>query len=51
LIFESRGNQLVGIHHHANIESTKVVIIVVGGPQTKFGSHRQSIHLARYIAF
>ncbi len=50
LIFESRGNQLVGIHHHANKPSTKGVIIVVGGPQTKFGSHRQFVHLARYLA-
>lgn len=42
---------LVAVHHHAIEKSVGLgVIIVVGGPQYRVGSHRQFIELARYLA-
>jgi len=54
VIFNSNGKQLIAIEHlplptnqnHPN----KGVIIVVGGPQTRVGSHRLFVHLARALA-
>lgn len=50
VIFKSNNNQLVAVHHHANNSSNLGVVIVVGGPQTKYGSHRQFVELARSLA-
>ena len=55
VIFISRGKQLVAIEHlpePSSIHSAhkKAVIIVVGGPQTRVGSHRLFVHLARALA-
>jgi len=54
MLFKSGNKQLVGIHHHKNksvlLEKSKAVIIVVGGPQTRVGSHRQFVSLARSLA-
>ncbi|NQY63582.1 MAG: hydrolase 1, exosortase A system-associated [Alteromonadaceae bacterium] len=55
VVFNSRGKQLIGVCHQAkntgdkNV-TDKGVVIVVGGPQTKFGSHRQFVTLARFLA-
>ncbi|AAZ28298.1 hypothetical protein [Colwellia psychrerythraea] len=54
VIFNSNGKQLVGIEHlpepiHQG-QTNKGVIIVVGGPQTRVGSHRLFVHLARALA-
>jgi len=53
--FISRGKHLVAIEHLANTDnrqvlSTKGVVIVVGGPQTRVGSHRLFVFLARALA-
>ena len=52
-LFDCGANQLVGIHHHSN-KNVKVtrqaLIIVVGGPQTRIGSHRFFVDLARHLA-
>jgi len=52
-VFQSGNNQLIGIHHHSNNSSLRVkkaVIVVVGGAQTRVGSHRQFVCLARALA-
>jgi len=50
--FTSRDKQLVAIEHLAepNTFSNRGVIIVVGGPQTRVGSHRLFVYLARALA-
>lgn len=51
VVFESSGNRLVGIAHCAEPRRGGVgVLIVVGGPQTRVGSHRQFVSLSRYLA-
>jgi exosortase A-associated hydrolase 1 len=58
-IFSSRGKKLVAIEHiptenlsqaQSNKPSDKGLIIVVGGPQTRVGSHRLFVDLARALA-
>jgi len=51
-VFKSHQHWLTGIVHHAHsVEPAEQgVIIVVGGPQTRVGSHRQFVLLARYLA-
>lgn len=55
LVFESAGEALVGILHQpaadapASAQATGVVVIV-GGPQYRAGSHRQFVQLARALA-
>lgn len=53
LVFGCAGETLVGCLHHAGpgtgAASTGVVILV-GGPQYRAGSHRQFVHLARALA-
>ncbi|PKI17790.1 hydrolase 1, exosortase A system-associated [Colwellia sp. 12G3] len=54
VIFNSNGKQLVAIEHlpepsHQR-QTKKGVIIVVGGPQTRVGSHRLFVDLARALA-
>lgn len=48
--FECHGKQLVGIIHQAEAASSIGVLVVVGGPQYRAGSHRQFILLARHLA-
>ena len=53
-VFSSRGKQLVAIEHIPALEpldqpSKKGLIIVVGGPQTRVGSHRLFVLLARAL--
>ncbi|NRA83758.1 MAG: hydrolase 1, exosortase A system-associated [Gammaproteobacteria bacterium] len=53
IVFRSQDCWLTGMIHHT-CDNTKTlqqgVIIVVGGPQTRVGSHRQFVLLARYLA-
>ena len=54
LVFECDGDVLVGILHHPAILSDAIgdtaVLVVVGGPQYRAGSHRQFLLLARDLA-
>jgi exosortase A-associated hydrolase 1 len=44
------GEQLVGILHRPLQPGGLGLVIIVGGPQYRVGSHRQFIHLARHVA-
>lgn len=50
--FNCQDNELIGIIHHPNSDqNTSIgVLIVVGGPQYRVGSHRQFVLLARDLA-
>lgn len=48
--FECEGERLLGIAAHPNSTADIGVLIVVGGPQYRIGSHRQFVLLARDIA-
>lgn len=48
--FECLGHKLIGIIHRTDAISRVGVLIIVGGPQYRVGSHRQFILLARYLA-
>lgn len=48
--FECDGNLLHGILSKPETSFDAAVIIVVGGPQFRVGSHRQFVLLARYLA-
>jgi exosortase A-associated hydrolase 1 len=50
LVFDCQGEQLIGIIHQAESEIRIGVLIVVGGPQYRVGSHRQFLLLARALA-
>lgn len=61
MTFQCRGEQLVGVLHKAALAtgeqsasqqtgSAKGVLLVVGGPQYRVGSHRQFVLLARHLA-
>ncbi len=47
---EVKGYHLFGILSEPNKKASRAVIIVVGGPQYRVGSHRQFILLARHLA-
>jgi len=51
--FRCHSDELVGVLHQASGKSGKVkrgVLLVVGGPQYRVGSHRQFVLLARHLA-
>jgi len=50
LIFECNAERLVAILHPGAEGAQRGVVIVVGGPQYRVGSHRQFVHLARDLA-
>ncbi len=50
LLFECVGVQLLGILHHGATAARRAVLVVVGGPQYRVGSHRQFVLLARRLA-
>jgi exosortase A-associated hydrolase 1 len=54
IMFEAEGDRLVAILHPAAASKTAKrgtgVVIVVGGPQYRIGSHRQFVLLARHLA-
>ena len=51
IYFDCQGERLLGILHHARGNASKIgVVLVVGGPQYRVGSHRQFVLLARALA-
>jgi uncharacterized protein len=50
LLLASGERRLVGVLHPAGSPATVGVVIVVGGPQYRVGSHRQFVLLARALA-
>lgn len=50
LAFDCRGERLPGILTLPENPAGPAVLIVVGGPQYRVGSHRQFVHLARHLA-
>ena len=51
ITFDCRGERLLGILHHAHEPISEIaVVLVVGGPQYRVGSHRQFVLLARALA-
>ena len=49
VVFSCDGEELVGQLHVPGRVSAPGVLIVVGGPQYRVGSHRQFVHLARHL--
>lgn len=50
LAFGCAGDTLVGIIHEPAMPATVAVVVVVGGPQYRAGSHRHFVLLARSLA-
>lgn len=50
LSFDCQGSSLLGVLSLPQVPTTVGVVIVVGGPQYRVGSHRQFVHLARALA-
>src|SRR5258707_6492460 len=48
-MFDCEGESLVGILSGAGLPAGRGVLIVVGGPQYRAGSHRQFTLLARHL--
>jgi len=48
--FECQGDSLYGVMHLPETPGTRAVLVVVGGPQYRAGSHRQFTLLARSLA-
>jgi uncharacterized protein len=44
------GERLIGVVHPASAPSSTGLLVVVGGPQYRVGSHRQFVLLARHLA-
>lgn len=50
LVFDCQGEQLIGMLHQPDDSPSLGVLIIVGGPQYRAGSHRQFLLLARQLA-
>lgn len=50
LVFGVGGDDLVGVLHEGSPGATRGVLVIVGGPQYRVGSHRQFLLLARRLA-
>ncbi|GAC15107.1 hydrolase 1, exosortase A system-associated [Aliiglaciecola lipolytica] len=50
VVFSSENSQLMGILHQPQTPINTAVLIVVGGPQYRVGSHRQFVQLSRALA-
>lgn len=50
LLIDCAGDRMVGILHRPEVPGSRGVVIVVGGPQYRIGSHRQFLLLARDLA-
>jgi pimeloyl-ACP methyl ester carboxylesterase len=50
LLFECNRERLIAILHAGAASATRGIVIVVGGPQYRVGSHRQFVQLARDLA-
>lgn len=48
--FECEGSRLQGMLHVGDAQAGRGVLVVVGGPQYRIGSHRQFVLLARHLA-
>ena len=48
--FDCQGKALLGILHVGEAHARRGVLVVVGGPQYRVGSHRQFVLLARALA-
>jgi exosortase A-associated hydrolase 1/exosortase A-associated hydrolase 2 len=49
-LFGCQADLLSGILHRGDAEAKTGVLIIVGGPQYRVGSHRQFVHLSRALA-
>ncbi|MGH7926333.1 MAG: hydrolase 1, exosortase A system-associated, partial [Candidatus Binatia bacterium] len=49
-MFDCDGERLIGIVHRPRVSGSRGVVLIVGGPQYRVGSHRQFILLARDLA-
>ena len=50
LVFRCREEELIGILHPGAENASRAVVLIVGGPQYRVGSHRQFLLLARHLA-
>src|SRR5690606_15104146 len=50
LVIDREGDRMIGVLHEAAAGEGTGIVIVVGGPQYRVGSHRQFILMARRIA-
>ncbi|MEM8984021.1 MAG: hydrolase 1, exosortase A system-associated, partial [Pseudomonadota bacterium] len=50
LIIDCLGEALPAVFHPGAVDATEGVVIVVGGPQYRIGSHRQFVRIARRLA-
>lgn len=51
VVFDCQGDRLIGVVHHSPQQiGSKGVVMVVGGPQYRVGSHRQFVLLARALS-
>src|ERR1700758_722935 len=50
LTFLCGGERMLGILSRPDVPATRGVLIMVGGPQYRVGSHRQFLLLARHLA-
>ncbi|WP_018937200.1 hydrolase 1, exosortase A system-associated [Thioalkalivibrio sp. ALJ24] len=50
VIFQVQGEEVLGILHPGAEDARRGVLIAVGGPQYRVGSHRQFLLLARHLA-
>ena len=50
IVFSCAGDRLIGVVHHAPAAADLGVLVVVGGPQYRVGSHRLFVDLARGLA-
>lgn len=49
ITFDCQGVALAGVLHHARADQGLAVVMVVGGPQYRVGSHRLYVKLARHL--
>ena len=50
VLFDCAGSRLLGVVHRPQQPTGRGILIVVGGPQYRVGSHRQFVLLARQLA-
>lgn len=50
VVIHAGDHQLAGVLHQAEQPKDVAVLVIVGGPQTRIGSHRQFVLLARQLA-
>lgn len=50
LHLDCRGEALLGVLHRSRADADTAVLVIVGGPQYRAGSHRQFVLLARRLA-